>query len=61
LKKLKSEVSALERKIQLTLTPKQEKQPEEENTNQNLNPTEVMMGRNMDVLDGRRTLHVHIG
>ena len=34
LKKLKSELSALERKIQLTLTPKQEKQPEEENTRQ---------------------------
>lgn len=61
LKKLKSEVSAMERKIQLTLTPKQEKQSEEENTNQNLNPTEVMMGRNMDVLDGMRTLHVHVG
>ena len=60
LKKLKSEVSALERKIQLTLTPKQEKQPEDENSRQESVPTEVMIGRSMGMMERRQPVHVHI-
>jgi len=60
LKKLKSELSALERKIQLTLAPKQGIHANEGGTSQKLSATEVKLEEAMNITEDRLTAHIRI-
>ena len=60
LKKLKSELSALERKIQLTLIPKQGIQINESGMSQKLSVTEVKLGKIIDISKISQTVRVQI-
>jgi len=58
LKKMKSELSALERKIQLTLIPKQGVQSNEGNTRQDQIATEIKTGKCVDISGSKQLLHI---
>ena len=60
LKKMKSELSALERKIQLTLIPKQGIQTNESGMSQKLSVTEVKPGKIIDISKNSQTVRVQI-
>jgi hypothetical protein len=61
LKKLKGELSALERRIQLTLTPNQEIKPKEENgKHEQVSPGETKIEKRTDVQERKQLTSVHI-
>ena len=61
LKKLKGELSALERKIQITLMPKQEILSNQGDLRKEPVPTEVNTGKCIDIKESKQPVRVRIG